>query len=382
MKKYRLMVPGPTAAPPEVTAAGALPAIDERIPRFASQFDRVTGNLRAIFETDSDVLMLMSSTTGACESTIQNLFSPGERVLVANNGFFAERWAAMCRAFGLDVVELAFEWGESVDAARVADTLAADPSITGAVCVHCETSTGAVSDMDAFAEATRDVVSVVDAASSLGALPLRCADRGLDVVVSGCQKALMTPAGLSFVAISERAWQAHQAATMPRFYFDWTQIKTALAERGATPFTPATTLIGQLDVALDRILTEGLDEVCQRHATACTVARAGLAALGFDMLIPAGTGSVVTAARTPPGVDADKLVRTLLDEHGVQITGGVGRLAGRVIRLGHCGEVDAYDVITAISAVELAITAAGHQVQPGTGVSAAQRALAALEGAR
>src|SRR5215475_10461502 len=163
MKKYRLMVPGPTMAPPEVTAAGALPAIDERITRFAAQFERVIGNLRAVFETDSDVLVLMSSTTGACESALQNLFSPGERVLVATNGFFADRWAAIGRAFGLDVIELPFQWGEAVDAARVADALAADPAITGAVCVHCETSTGAVSDLSAFAEATRGVLSVVDA---------------------------------------------------------------------------------------------------------------------------------------------------------------------------------------------------------------------------
>jgi len=373
--KYRLMIPGPTPTPPQVAVAGALPLVDERIPRFALLFAELLDRLRLVFGTPEDVLVFASSTTGAMESAIANLFSPGDRILVVENGFFAARWSAIARAYGVDVVVQAQPWGTTVDSAAVARALAADPSIRAAVCVHCETSTGAVSDLAAFGAATADVLSIVDAASSLGACPVRAGENGLDVVVSGCQKALMTPPGLSFVALSGRAWRAQEEARLPRFYFDWRTMKDALDHHGATPFTPAVGLIVQLDVALRQLLQEGLEAVFARHVRLGRAVRAAVTTLGLSPLAGDDDAhAVVTAALLPPGVPADPLAATLLDEHGVQVTTGNAGFADRLIRIGHCGYVDRYDVVVAIAALEMALARAGHPVSPGAAVAAAQEA--------
>jgi aspartate aminotransferase-like enzyme len=374
--KYRLMVPGPTTAAPEVLAAGALPVIDERIPRFAALFHRTLGNLRQMFGTTADVLVFASSMTGAFESVVQNTCSPGDRILVVNNGFFAQRWVDLGRAYGLDVVDLRHEWGEPADPGRVAAALAADPAITAAVCVHCETSTGAMSDLPAFGAATRDVLSIVDAASSLGAGELRADDWGIDVVIGGGQKALGVPAGLGFVTVGERAWRAHETARLPRFYFDWTAAHTALTERGATPWTPAVSLITQLDVALQALLKEGLSEVWRRHARMAAAARAGLTALDLRLTVaPENASPAVTGVWMPAEVDSREVVARMLDEHGIQITGGLGPQTGRVARIGHCGYADGLDVVMTLSALERTLAACGHKVAFGAGVAAAQQAL-------
>lgn len=240
LNKHRLMVPGPTPLPPGVTAAATLPMADERTPEFAEVFTRVIRRLQHVLGTGNDVLMLTSSMTGAFESAVQNLFSPGERVLVLDNGLFGRRWVDMCRAFGLEVTELGAPWGSEIEPAAVADALAADPGITAVLCVHCETSTGVVNDIRSCAAAARSargpgdgVLVVVDAASGLGACELRTDEWGVDVVVGGGQKALMTPPGMSFVSVSERAWRRQAEARLPRFYFDWSA--AALAGRAEIP---------------------------------------------------------------------------------------------------------------------------------------------------
>lgn len=213
--KDRLLVPGPTPLPPSVTAAGTCPMADERTADFAALFTRVLENLRKFFGTTSDVLVFTASTTGAFESAVQNLFSSGERVLVVNNGAFGARWTEMCRAYGLDVAELLVPWGKDIDPALVAARLDRDPRIVAAIAVHCETSTGVVSDLRKFGQATKGVLSIVDSASGLGACPLLADEWGLDVVVSGTQKALMTPPGVSFLTVSERAWRRHEQFSCP-----------------------------------------------------------------------------------------------------------------------------------------------------------------------
>jgi serine---pyruvate transaminase len=374
MNKYRLMIPGPTPTPPQVAVAGALPLVDERIPQFAALFDRVLGNLRRVFGTAHDVLVFASSTTGSMEGAIANLFSPGDRVVVVDNGFFAARWVAIARAYQLDVVELAQPWGTVVDNVEVARTLDADPTIRAAICVHCETSTGAVSDLAGFGAATAGVLSIADAASSLGALPVRADDWGLDVVVSGCHKALMTPPGLSFVSVSERAWRAQAVATLPRFYFDWRAAKVAM-DHGGTPWTPAVGLIVQLDAALVHLFDEGLDAVAERHVRLGRSVRAAVKALGLTPLAADDdANAVVTAAVCPPYLDAAKLTAALLDGHGVQMSAGYAELANRLIRIGHCGYVDRYDVVVAVAALEQALHDEGHPVEMGAAVAAAQAA--------
>lgn len=375
LTKYRLMIPGPTPVPPDVAAAGSLPVTDERIPAFAALYERVCRHLGQIMGTSGEVLIFASSTTGAMESAIANLFSAGDRILVVNNGFFAERWLALSRAYGLQPVEQVQPWGTVADCGRVAAMLAADPSIRAAVCVHCETSTGAVSDLAAFGAASRGVLSIVDAASSLGASPVAADACGIDVMVGGCQKALMTPPGLSFVCVSDPAWDACRTATLPRFYFDWLTARAAVRDRGATPWTPAVGLIVQLDLALRQLLDEGMAEAARRHVLLGRATRAAVRALGLTTL--AGdddANSVVTAAVLPDGLSSRAVAAAMLAENGVQVTVGNGGMADRVVRIGHCGYIDRYDVLTAVSALEDVLRQSGHPVGCGAAAAAVMAA--------
>jgi aspartate aminotransferase-like enzyme len=369
--KDRLMVPGPTPMPDEVAAAGMYPMADERTPRFATVFSSVLAGLRQVLGTGGDVLVFTSSTTGAFESAVQNLFSAGDRVLVVDNGAFGARWVAMCRAYGLDVAALDVEWGGEADPAEIEARLAADPRIVAALAVHCETSTGVVTDLRAFGRATRTVLTVVDSASGAGGCELRADDWGLDVVVGGSQKALMAPPGIAFVSVSERAWKRHALATLPRYYFDWSAARTAQAEPiPRTPWTPAVGVLRQLAAALDLVLAEGMEARVARHMLLGRMARAGLSGLGLRLLTPAADrNAIVTAARLPAEARAIDLVAAVAEHTGVQLAAGNGEQADRVVRLGHCGHVDPLDLISALAALETVLPAFGVPVDPGSGVT-------------
>jgi serine---pyruvate transaminase len=375
MNKYRLMSPGPTPIPPEVSAAGALPIIHHRTPEFGEVFTRVNENLKRVFLTENDVFTYAASGTGAFEGAIQNLFSPGERVLVVNNGNFGNRWVKMSRAFGLEVTELKYDWGVKANNEEVAEAIANDPQIKAAMCVLSETSTGTVNDIEGFTRATGKVISIVDAVSGLGACPLRTDEWGVDVVVAGSQKALMTPPGLGFISVSERALRAHEGARMPRYYFDWTAAKKAYAKNPPqTAWTPAVSVIIQLDVALQQLLEEGLENVFERHVLLGRAARAGIKGMGLGLFGPdEDMNSAVTAAYVPEAVDGKQLVRLMFREHGIQVAGGQGEVEGRIFRIGHCGYFDAYDIIATIAAAELALETLGFSLELGRGVGAAQR---------
>jgi len=375
MHKYRLMSPGPTPIPPEVSAAGALPIIHHRTPEFGEVFTRVNQNLKKVFLTENDIFTYAASGTGAFEGAIQNLFSPGDKVLVVNNGNFGNRWVKMSRAFGLEVTELKYDWGVKADNDEVAVALNKDPEIKAAICVLSETSTGTVNDIEGFARATEGVISIVDAVSGLGACSLRTDEWGIDVVVAGSQKALMTPPGLGFVSVSERAMRAHAEATMPRFYFDWTAAKKAYAKTPPqTAWTPAVSLIIQLDVALQQLLEEGVENVFERHVLLGRAAREGVKGMGLSLFGPdEDLNSAVTAAWVPEGIDGKQFVKMLFREHGIQVAGGQGSMEGRIFRIGHCGYFDAYDIIATIAAAELALETLDYPIELGKGVGAAQR---------
>jgi len=375
MNKYRLMSPGPTPIPPEVSAAGALPIIHHRTPEFGEVFTRVNENLKKAFLTENDVFTYAASGTGAFEGAIQNLFSPGDRVLVVNNGNFGNRWVKMSRAFGLEVTELAYEWGAKADNDEVAEALAGDSEIKAAICVLSETSTGTVNDIQGFARATEGVISVVDAVSGLGACPLRTDEWDVDVVVAGSQKALMTPPGLGFVSVSERAMRAHEESRMPRYYFDWTAAKKAYAKNPPqTAWTPAVSIIIQLDIALRQLLDEGIENVFERHVLLGRAAREGIKGMGLGLFGPdEDPNSAVTAAYVPEGIDGKQFVKILFREHGIQVAGGQGPMEGRIFRIGHCGYFDAFDIIATVAAAELALESLGFPLELGRGVGAAQR---------
>jgi len=375
MNKYRLMSPGPTPIPPEVSAAGALPIIHHRTPEFGEIFTRVNENLKRVFLTENDIFTYAASGTGAFEGAIQNLFSPGDRILVVNSGNFGGRWVKMGRAFGLEVTELKYDWGQKADNDEVAEALANHQEIKAAICVLSETSTGTVNDIEGFAKAAENVVSIVDAVSGLGACELRTDEWGVDVVVAGSQKALMSPPGLGFVSVSERAWRMHEESTMPRYYFDFIAAKKAYEkDPPQTAWTPAVSVIIQLDIALQQILSEGIENVFERHILLGRAAREGVKGIGLKLFGPdEDLNSAVTAAWVPEEIDGKQLVRGVFREQGIQIQGGQAEMAGRIIRIGHCGYFDAYDIISTIAAIELSLEALDYPVELGRGVGAAQR---------
>src|SRR5213083_936112 len=318
-KRY-LYTPGPTPVPPEVLAAVGAPVIHHRSPEFLPVYERVLARLREVCRTESDVLLFGSSGTGAFESAVANLVSPGEPHLVVSAGAFGERWEAMVTAFGAEVDVLRYAWGETPDADDLRARLR-EQEAKAVWLVQSETSTGVVSDIQALAAAADEAgaLVVVDAVSSLGAVPCETDAWGLDVVVSGSQKALMTPPGLGLCAVSEAALAA--TGSSPRFYFDWERTRKAQAKLDA-PFTPAVSLVAALDVALGLLLSEGLETAFDRHVRLGRAARAGVKAMGLELFSPdEDRSAVVTAVRAPEGVDGGAVVKALRDRFGMTIAG-------------------------------------------------------------
>jgi aspartate aminotransferase-like enzyme len=372
-KRY-LFTPGPTPVPPEVLAALGEPVLHHRAPDFRVVYERVLGRLREVHRTSSDVLLFTCSGTGAFESAIVNLCSPGDRVLVVSAGHFGERWAAMARRYGCEVEDLRYAWGETPSPDDLARTLEELEPVSVVVLVHSETSTGVVADVQALAPVAREAgaLVVVDAVSSLGAVPLEMDEWELDVVVAGSQKALMTPPGLGTVAVSPAALARAAEATLPRYYLDWERTRKA-QDKLDSAFTPAVSLVVALDVALARLLEEGLEAAFARHVRLGRACRAGIKAMGLELFSPdEDRSAVVTAARMPEGMDSSALTLALRDRHGITIAGGQGELKGQIFRIGHIGWFDEFDIATALSAVELVLAELGAPIERG---AAATRAL-------
>lgn len=387
--KTHLFTPGPTPVPPEVLAAMAAPVIHHRTPAFQTVLGEVLERLPTLFGTQHDVAMFTASGTGAMESAVANLVEPGDEVLVAEFGRFGQRWAQLAERFGATVHVHSTERGQRPDPGGVAAFVAEHPAARVFFTTHSETSTGAVSDAGAIAAAIRgtgreDLMLVLDAISSIGAVECRMDDWTYDVVVTGSQKALMTPPGLAFAAISPRAFEHAQNATAPRLYLDWAKALGAHRKSPAsTPFTPALTVVLGLQVALAMIDEEGLANVYRRHVDLGRAARAAVRALGFELFGPDDDSSaVLTAVRVPDGVDGAGIPKRMRD-YGVTIAGGQDDLKGQIFRLGHTGYVNAFDSVLCIAALERALVELGMDIDTGAGVAAAQRSLVgALEGVR
>jgi serine---pyruvate transaminase len=374
-KRY-LLTPGPTPVPPEVLAAISQPVVHHRGPDFKPVYERTLTRLREVFRTKQEVLLFAAAGTGAMESAVANLCSPGERVLVVSAGHFGERWRAIASAYGAEVETLEYEWGEIPSADDVAARLQELGGAKAVFITHSETSTGVVCDLQALGAAAGEQgsLSVVDAVSSLGAVPLETDAWGLDVVVSGSQKALMTPPGLAMVSASERAWGG--LGELPRFYFDWERTRKGQSTLDA-PFTPPVSLVAGLDVALGILLGQGLDAVFDRHVRLGRACREGAKAMGLELFSPDDDRSaVVTAIRAPDGIDATEVVRGLRDRFGITIANGQGALKGKIFRIGHIGYFDVFDITTALAAAELVLADLGAEIERGVAVT---RALEAYE---
>jgi len=374
VKRY-LMAPGPTPVPPEVLAAGAEPVLHHRGPDFRELMLRCLARLQEVCRTENDVLLFTASGSGAFESAVVNLLSPGERVLAVTAGEFGDRWATLAATYGADVHELRYAWGETPRPEDVRARLE-DTGAETVFLVHSETSTGVVADVQALARAACEAgaLTVVDAVSSVGAVLLETDAWGLDVVVAGSQKALMTPPGLSLVTVSSPAWERAARTTTPRFYFDWARMRASL-ETGTTPFTPAVSVVVALDTALGLLLEEGLEAAFARHAALGRACREGAKAMGLELFSPDEERSaIVTAILTPNGVDARELVLALRDRFGITVAGGHGELSPRMFRIGHIGYYDVFDITTALAAVEFLLVEAGAGVERGTAVARALEA--------
>jgi serine---pyruvate transaminase len=380
VKQY-LMTAGPTPLPPAVSQVMAQPMLYHRAPAFVEVYARVLDRLKAVFGSRGDVLVFASSGSGAMESAVANLVRPGEPALVASCGKFGERWAELCEAYGAETVHWETDWGQVVEPSALDVRLEHNPGVEVVFTQLSETSTGVVNDVRELAEVAHrhGALIAVDAVSGLGAVPCPQDEWGLDVVVGGSQKALMSPPGLGFASANEAALERAAAAPGRRYYFDWG--RTVAGQRQDppdSPFTPAVGLVQALDVALGLIEEEGLAQVYRRHDLLGRATRA--AARGLDLALLGGgdeRANVVTAICLPDTIDGTKVPKLMRDRFKITIAGGQGRLKGKIARIAHCGYYGPFDVIVTVAALEMTLRELGHEVELGAGVAAAQRVLEA-----
>ena len=371
-----ILAPGPTPIPPEVLLAQGSPLVYHRGPGFGTLMREVTDSLKTLYRTDSaDVLLMTSSGTGGLESAVQNVFSPGDHVLVPLAGFFADRFRKLAESQGLVVRTIEQDWGAKIDPAQVADVLAEHP-VKAVLLTHSETSTGVIQPIERLARVANDAgaMVVVDVVSSLGAVPFAFDDWGIDVAVGGSQKALSASPGIAFVAVSPRAWAATETATCPRFYFDWATYKRfADLPHPENPWTPAISVMQGLHAALALYFQDGVDAAMARHRTLSAAVKEGARALGLDLF---GEGLednwTVTAIRAPEAADADAICDRIRADFGCVLAPGQGPLKGKVFRIGHFGYVSELDIIRGLAALEMTLERLGHPVKRGAAVAAAE----------
>jgi len=378
-----LRIPGPTALPPSVRAAGGRQMINHRGPEFAAMLERILTGMRPYFGTTSDVAMITTAGSGGLEAAVVNTLSPGDRVLGVSIGSFGDRFAKIAGVYGADVTTLDAEWGYAAAPDEVRERLRTMPGTKVVLLTHNETSTGVMNPIAELAAAIRaespETLILVDSVSGLGAVPFAMDDWGVDVVVTGSQKAWMAAPGLAMIAASARAWAAMETATMPRFYLDLRAHRDAAAT-GQTPFTPAIAVVYQVDEGLRLMQEEGAASIFARHEACAAAARAGLQALGFELFAdPRYASRTVTAARVPDGLDW-KAFNTDVKRRGVVLAGGQGKLTGKIFRLGHLGSVTIEEILGAFSTLEIVSLEHGRSVEPGASVAAAQRAALAAYG--
>jgi aspartate aminotransferase-like enzyme len=374
--KNRLYTPGPTPVPETVMLKMAEPIIHHRHPEFNEIFKRVNENLKYLFQTQHPVLTLASSGTGGMEATFVSLFSPGDTVISVDGGKFGERWVKMPRMFGLNAVEVKVEWGKAPTADQIVDALRKNPDSKAVYLVHSETSTGTATDVRALARVIREnsnALVCVDGITAVGAHEMRFDEWGIDVCVTGSQKGLMIPPGLAFVALSPRAIEATEQSTLPRFYFD---LRRALKsyEANDTPWTPAVSLIIGVDAALQMIRAEGIENIWRRHQRLAVALREGIKAMGLR-LFSDSPSYAVTPVWLPEGIGWKVFNNTLKKTYGITIAGGQEAYAGKIFRISHLGYYDELDMVTIVSAVEMALKECGFALELGSGVRATQASL-------
>jgi len=384
--RHFLQIPGPTNVPDRILRAIERPTIDHRGPEFGALGREILAGLKEIFRTAGPVVIYPASGTGAWEAALVNTLSPGDRVLMFETGQFAALWRRLAERLGLEVEFVAGDWRRGVDPEAVEAKLSEDRDhAVKAVCVvHNETSTGVTSRVAevraAIDRAKHPALFFVDTISSLASIDYRHDEWGVDVTVAGSQKGLMLPPGLSFNAISDKALTAAESARLARSYWAWDEMLKANA-KGYFPYTPATNLLYGLREAIDMLLEEGLDQVFARHARLAEATRRAVRAWGLEILCvdPREYSNSLTAVLMPAGHDADAFRATVLERFDMSLGNGLGKVQGKVFRIGHLGDFNDLMLSGTLAGVEMGLAAAGVPHRRG-GLQAAVDYLAAISG--
>ena len=376
MKKIRLLTPGPTPVPERISLRMAQPILHHRSPEFEQVFARCREGLAWLFQTKQDVVQLASSGTGAMEASLVNFLRRGDEAIVIDAGKFGERWGKLAKSYGVNAVTLKVEWGSAVDPGAVKAALEEHPGARAVFVQANESSTGVAHPVQKLAQITRNhpAILVVDAISALGAFDLQFDAWGIDVMVSGSQKALGLPPGLAFLAASEKAWKLNETADLPRFYFDVKRERDN-QRKNQTAWTPAISLVQGLDESLQMFREEGLQACFARHERLARGARAGMQALGLKLYSKAPSAAMTTVL-APEGTDSEKLVKHLFKEYGIKLVGGQDAAKGKIFRIAHLGYFDDFDMLVVVGAIERGLRDLGAKAQLGAGLAAAQAAMA------
>jgi aspartate aminotransferase-like enzyme len=346
-----LRTPGPTPIPDEIMEAMLQPMVDHRGPEFAGMLPEITDNLKKLFMTQNDVLVLSASGSGGIEAAVVNCLSPGETVLAISIGSFGERLGKIAEIYGANVIWLRKEWGSTASPEEIVTILKENEKITAVLVTHNETSTGVTNPLKQISEEVKkyNKLLIVDAVSSLGSLPCPVDEWNLDVVVTGSQKGWMVPPGLAMVSMSERAWEANSNATMPRAYFDLEAARN-YSERGQTPWTPALSLFNALNLSLKLMVEEGLENIHLRHQEVGNKVRESVKSMGFSLfpIDESYCSNTVTAINVPEGIDGQEL-RKQTRSRGVVFAGGQGKLSSSIFRIGHLGYIPNAEIDEALA---------------------------------
>lgn len=378
IKKQRLLTPGPTPLLPRALHAMMASDIHHRTQDFIKLYPVVLADLKEVFGTQGDVLITVSSGTGALEASISNFFSEGDKVIVCSAGKFGERWVELAKAFRLNAVVLTAEYGDVVSPERVSQAFQENPDAKGLLFQASETSTGAAHDVKAFGEICKGTkaLCIVDAITGLGTMPLDIDGWGLDIVVGGSQKAFMIPPGLAFISVSAKAWEQNKTATLPRLYFDLKKEKK-MADKGESAWTPNVSHILALAEALKYIKGIGMNNLVENAQLLARATRDAVQALGLELFAPGSPSASVTAVRAPKGMDSGEIVKGFRNEFGSIIANGQGTMKGQIFRIAHLGYFDFADLFAMVAELELILHSKGIPVEFGKGVAAVQAVYAA-----
>lgn len=378
MKKKYLLAPGPTPVPPEALTAMSMPIIHHRSPEFIPILEAAKNDLKWLFQTNNDVLILCSTGTGGMVGSVSNFLSPGDKAIVVRGGKFGERWTEICEAHGIIPINIDVEWGYAVKPALIEKELKKDPSIKAVMIQASETSTGVMHDTEAIGKIVtgyKGTIFIVDAITAMGVFDLPVDKWGVDVCITGSQKALMLPPGLAFVSVSDKAWKMAETSKCSKFYFDFTKERKNLA-KNQTNFTSASSLIVGLNTVLKMMKEEGLENIFARHDRLARATRAAVKALGLKMYPKQSPTNALTAVEAPEGIDGGALNKLLREKYGITVAGGQAQLKGKIFRIAHLGYTDTFDIVTAIAGVEMALKELGWaKIKLGKGVAAAQEIL-------